>query len=181
MRRLLPILCVVLHALPLKAHSASILNDSTKGEQPIYILGQFTTTDKGISLFPAFSLGRPATMLEMKIGGRFHVDPELRYATDGTPWSYIAWMRYEWLNTPRLTCEWAVMHRCFFLKRKSRGPPVPSKTAFWATDSLRRRLPLLGNLVPECLQVCTICIRGVWIPAPFHLPILPWRMGDWPA
>jgi hypothetical protein len=99
MRRLLPILCVVLHAFPLKADTSLALADSAKAELPIYIRGQFTTTNKGVSLFPAFSLGRPATMLEMKIGGRFHVDPELRYATDGTPWSYIAWMRYEWLNT----------------------------------------------------------------------------------
>ena len=54
--------------------------------------GQVTVTNNGISLIPSFSLGEPAALFNLSMGrGRFSFDPELRFALEGKPWSFIFW------------------------------------------------------------------------------------------
>ena len=67
------------------------------------ISGSVSLTQNGISLIPTFSLGKPATILNLNLGKRrFRFEPELRFALEGKPWSFLFWFRYLLLSTKRL-------------------------------------------------------------------------------
>lgn len=58
--------------------------DSSKVIQ--HFSGSASITNNGISLVPGFSLGRPAALLLLSMGGeRFSIDPDIRFALDGKP------------------------------------------------------------------------------------------------
>lgn len=55
----------------------------------------FNATSNGISIVPAFSLGRPALIYTSSYGnGTFRLEPEIRMSYDGEPWSTLLWGRY---------------------------------------------------------------------------------------
>ncbi|MFD2200991.1 hypothetical protein [Shivajiella indica] len=61
-----------------------------------YFKGNISVTNNGLSLIPAFSLNRPAAIFELSLGGdKLSFDPEMRFALDGQPWSFIFWWRYK--------------------------------------------------------------------------------------
>ena len=61
-----------------------------------YFMGSVSVTNNGLSLIPTFSLGKPASILVLATGnGRFSFEPELRFALEGKPWSFIFWWRYK--------------------------------------------------------------------------------------
>lgn len=58
--------------------------------------GAASITNNGISLVPSFSLGKPAALLLLSMGGeRFSIDPDIRFALDGKPWTFLFWARYK--------------------------------------------------------------------------------------
>ena len=66
--------------------------------------GQLSVTNNGISLIPSFSLGDPAAILDLSMGrGKFSFEPEMRFALDGKPWSFIFWFRYSALKTKKFS------------------------------------------------------------------------------
>jgi hypothetical protein len=76
-----------------------LLSLSSKAQEATnsnHFRGNISVTNNGLSLIPAFSLWRPAAIFEMSLGGeRLSFDPELRFALDGKPWSFIFWWRYK--------------------------------------------------------------------------------------
>ena len=57
--------------------------------------GAVTITNKGISLIPALTLGKPAAIFDVAItGGPLSFEPQFRFGLDGKPWSFIFWGRY---------------------------------------------------------------------------------------
>ena len=74
--------------------------DSTK---PIaHFGGAVTITNKGISLIPTFTLGKPAAIFDMNVGkGKLSFEPQFRFALSGKPWSIIFWWRYKLANTAK--------------------------------------------------------------------------------
>lgn len=61
-----------------------------------------TVTNNGISLIPSFTLARPAALFSLFITRRrLSFEPELRYALDGKPWSFIFWGRYQAIHSGR--------------------------------------------------------------------------------
>lgn len=57
--------------------------------------GTIGLNTNGISPVPAFSLGKPAIMGFLSLRkNRFSFDPEIAYATDGTPWFFSSCFRY---------------------------------------------------------------------------------------
>lgn len=69
-----------------------------------HVGGAVTATNNGISLLPSFSLGRPALMFDLSVGNKkISFDPQLRFAMDGKPWSFIFWWRYKVVKTERFT------------------------------------------------------------------------------
>jgi hypothetical protein len=64
--------------------------------------GTITATQNGISLIPSFSLGRPAVMFDLNMGGKkLTFEPFLRFGMDGKPWAFIFWFRYKFINTSK--------------------------------------------------------------------------------
>ena len=67
--------------------------DSTRHRTQV--AGAVTITNKGISLLPALTLGKPAGILDVAIWrGGLSFEPQFRVALEGKPWSFIFWMRY---------------------------------------------------------------------------------------
>lgn len=82
--------------------STGVFAQDISGKGPSYFRGNISVTNNGLSLIPAFSLGRPAAIFELSMGGdRLSFDPELRFALDGKPWSFIFWWRYKIVKTDK--------------------------------------------------------------------------------
>jgi hypothetical protein len=64
--------------------------------------GAVTITNKGISLIPALTLGKPAAIFDVAItDGALSFEPQFRFGLDGKPWSFIFWGRYRPLREGR--------------------------------------------------------------------------------
>lgn len=75
-----------------ESHSQGAGNQETN----LHLNGNLSANYNGISLIPSFSLGRPAWIFEFAVGGeRLGFEPEMRFAIDGKPWSFIFWGRYK--------------------------------------------------------------------------------------
>ncbi|MBO0330329.1 hypothetical protein [[Muricauda] lutisoli] len=58
--------------------------------------GTASVTNNGISLIPSFSLGDPALIFDLKFKkGRLSFEPDMRFALEGKPWTFIFWWRYK--------------------------------------------------------------------------------------
>lgn len=58
--------------------------------------GTVSVTHNGISLVPSFSLGDPAALFDLKFTkGKFSFEPDMRFALEGKPWSFLFWFRYK--------------------------------------------------------------------------------------
>ena len=76
--------------------------DSTKVLS--HYAGSATITHNGISLIPTFSLGKPAAIFDLSLGKRnLSFEPQLRFALEGKPWSFIFWWRYKLLKTRKFS------------------------------------------------------------------------------
>jgi hypothetical protein len=54
-----------------------------------------TITNKGISLVPSFTLGKPAVIFDLAIGTRkFAFEPQFRFSLEGKPWNFQFSWRY---------------------------------------------------------------------------------------
>lgn len=67
------------------------------------VAGAVTVTNKGISLLPALTLGKPAGIVDVAIWrGGLSFEPQFRVALDGKPWSFIFWWRYRSPSSKKL-------------------------------------------------------------------------------
>jgi len=58
--------------------------------------GAVTVTNKGISLIPNLTLGKPAAIFDLSVGRkRISFEPQFRFALEGKPWTFIFWWRYK--------------------------------------------------------------------------------------
>lgn len=75
-------------------------NDSTK--TAIGFKGSVSLTNNGFSFIPSFTLGKPAAIVNLAVGGKkFSFEPELRFSLEGKPWSFIFIWRYKLINTSK--------------------------------------------------------------------------------
>lgn len=89
--------------LVLMGYSRAILaQNNDQPQQPMRFSGAITLTNKGISTIPSFTLGKPAVIFDFSIGrGKFSFEPQLRFALEGKPWSFLFWGRYKLLTTDK--------------------------------------------------------------------------------
>jgi hypothetical protein len=81
--------------------SLSQNNDSTI--TPIHFSGAVSVTNKGISVIPNFTLGKPAVMFDMSLAkGKLSFEPQFRFTLEGKPWSFIFRGRYKLLQSEKL-------------------------------------------------------------------------------
>ncbi|MCX6255156.1 MAG: hypothetical protein NTV31_11855, partial [Bacteroidia bacterium] len=77
----------------------SQMTESTK--EPNHFNGSVAVTNNGISFIPTFTLGKPAVIFDLSVGKRLSFDPQLRFALEGKPWSFIFWWRYKLIKTEK--------------------------------------------------------------------------------
>jgi len=66
--------------------------------------GSIGVTNNGISFVPAFNLGAPAAIVNLKIAKkRFSFEPVFRFALEGKPWSFLFWFRHQTIKMNRFT------------------------------------------------------------------------------
>ncbi|MFI5154053.1 MAG: hypothetical protein ACHQET_12010 [Chitinophagales bacterium] len=74
--------------------------DSTKNIS--HFFASAAATNNGISLIPAFSLGKPAAIFDLSMGkNKFSFDPEFTYSLEGKPWYFLFWFRYKFLTAEK--------------------------------------------------------------------------------
>lgn len=73
-------------------------------EKKITFSGKINITNNGFSFIPLFSLGKPATTVNLSVGGkRFSFDPQLRFDLDGMrPWSFLFNWHYKLIQKKKL-------------------------------------------------------------------------------
>lgn len=87
---------IILSLIALPSYSQE--GDSLK--QVTDFSGSVAVTHNGMSLIPSFSLGKPAALVSLSAGrGRLSFEPELRFALEGKPWSFVFWWRYKLVRT----------------------------------------------------------------------------------
>jgi hypothetical protein len=64
--------------------------------------GAVTVTTKGISTVPNLTLGKPAAIFDLSAGRRLSFEPQLRFALEGKPWSFLFWWRYKLVQTGKI-------------------------------------------------------------------------------
>lgn len=81
----------------------SVLAEDTDHQVKVkFFTGAATLTTKGLSTFPNLTLGKPAAIFDLSLGGKkFRFEPIFRFALEGKPWSFIFWFRYELLNNEK--------------------------------------------------------------------------------
>lgn len=115
-------------------------SDST--ESGTRVSGALTVTNKGISLIPSFTLGRPAGIVDVSIArGGLSFDPQFRYGLDGKPWSFIFWGRYKLVQRERLQLSVGAHPAVLFSKTPLSASSTPG------TILVARRYAA-GELVP---------------------------------
>lgn len=86
---------VIFSVINLKAFSQQ--KDST-----FFFHTDVSVTNNGFSIVPAFTLGKPAAYLDMRMGNkRLSFEPQFRYALEGRPWSLIFIYRYKAIIKPK--------------------------------------------------------------------------------
>ncbi len=66
--------------------------------------GTVSVTHNGISLVPSFSLGDPAILFDLKFTkGKLSFEPDMRFALEGKPWSFLFWFRYKAIENERFS------------------------------------------------------------------------------
>ena len=74
--------------------------DSTR--TPLTFSGNVNLTNNGFSNIPSFSLGKPAAIFNLTVGGkRTSFEPELRFSLEGKPWSFLFWLRHKVILRPK--------------------------------------------------------------------------------
>ena len=74
--------------------------DSTR--TPLTFSGIINVTNNGFSNIPSFSLGKPATIINLAVGRkRTSFEPELRFSLEGKPWSFLFWLRHKVILRPK--------------------------------------------------------------------------------
>lgn len=57
--------------------------------------GSVLVTNNGISMVPSFSLGEPAVVFDLAMGGdKLRFEPQFRFSLEGQPWAFVFWFRY---------------------------------------------------------------------------------------
>ena len=105
--------------------------------------GAVSVTHNGISFIPTFSLGKPAVIFDLSMGKkRLSFEPQLRFALEGKPWSFLFWWRYSLVDNKRLTVKLGA------------HPALNFKTSSLTVDGVSRdmivaRRYLAGEIAPN--------------------------------
>jgi len=119
------------------------LSFSQRTDSIFHFGGAVTVTNKGISLVPTFTLGKPATIFDLSMGKKkLYFEPQLRFALEGKPWSFLFWWRYRLFNRSKMAVTLGA------------HPAMNFKTETWSENGVSKnaivtRRYLAGEFVPN--------------------------------
>lgn len=125
------------------AGQAATAQEADGTRAPPTVSGAVTVTNNGVSLLPTFTLGKPAAIFDLSVGGRqLSFEPQFRFALEGKPWSFIFWWRYE-LPTPERLSVTVGAHPALVFKT------IPSSPAPGSTDTIIVQRYVAAELSPS--------------------------------
>jgi len=104
MKSITKIQILILSLVLLQSPSFSQENP-VESQSPIrHFSGTITATNNGVSIIPAFNLGKPAAFFDLSVGGeRLSFDPMFRFGMNEKPWTFVLWWRYKIIKDKRFT------------------------------------------------------------------------------
>lgn len=105
--------------------------------------GNASLTNNGISIIPAFSLNKPAAIIDMSIGNeRLSFEPYLGFSLEGNPWTFLFWGKYKLKQKGKFTINTGVHYGLAFSS-------VPFVSNGISTPMITAQRYLAGELVPN--------------------------------
>lgn len=138
-----------------------------------HFAGAVSLTNNGISLVPTFSLGKPAAIFDMSVGGRrLSFEPQLRFALEGKPWSFLFWWRYRLITANRFRLTLGAHPALNFRT-------IPVSINGDIREVIQTRRYLAGEFVPNYYLTKTVSLglyylysRGIDVDATRHTHFL---------
>lgn len=119
--------------------------------------GAISVTNNGISLVPTFSLGKPAAIFNLAIGNRkLTFEPDLRFALEGKPWSFLFWWRYKLVTTDKFSLRVGAHPAYNFRTQTVSMNGVP-------TEAIVTRRFLAGEVAPNYLLSKNISVGTYYL------------------
>jgi hypothetical protein len=126
---------------------------------PINFGGAVTITNKGISLIPNLTLGKPAAIFDVSISKkRISFEPQFRFALEGKPWTFIFWWRYKIVESKK------------FRLNIGAHPAFAFKTITFPYDTVPQEIIkvqryLAGEIVPTYSLAKNISVGLYYLPS----------------
>jgi hypothetical protein len=151
--------CALLFILLLiVSHTA--FSQYTKAEKDVSNFGgAVTITNKGISLIPNLTLGKPAAIFDLTVGKKkLSFEPQFRFALEGKPWTFIFWWRYKVLEGEKFRLGTGV------------HPAFAFKTITFSSDTvpneiIRVQRYIAGEIVPTFILTKKISFGIYYLPS----------------
>ena len=111
-------------------------------ERILFFSGNINFTNNGFSFIPLFSLGKPATTINLSIGGkRLSFDSQLRFDLDGMrPWSFLFGWNYRLIQNKKFSVRlgsffpaYAFSNLEYIRKSKNINVLTPQRYFIWNT------------------------------------------------
>lgn len=163
------------------AYSQSALSQDEASSRSYHFNGSVSVTNNGFSFVPTFSLGEPATIIDLSVGGkRFSFEPQFRFELQGLkPWSFIAIWRYDLVQTSKTKLRLGVHFPGFsYLKQTIEIDGVMTEQIYtqrWFTPELT-----FSTLLTDNIQIGTYYIHGIGLEPEGqinHTDFISLRMG----
>jgi len=121
--------------------------------------GAVTITNKGISLIPNLTLGKPAAIFDLSAGKKkLSFEPQFRFALEGKPWTFIFWWRYKVLEGEKFTLGTGI-HPAFAFKTITFSSDTVPK------EIIRVQRYIAGEIVPTFILTKNISIGMYYLPS----------------
>ena len=133
-------------------YTASIKGQDSSESKSYHFNGSVSVTNNGFSFVPTFSLGKPASIVDLSVGGkRFSFDPQFRFELAGMkPWSFIAIWRYKVIQNDKSLLRLGVHFPAFsYLRQMIEINGVMTEQIYtqrWFTPELTAATKLKDNI-----------------------------------
>ena len=126
---------------------------------PGHFGGAVTITNKGISLIPNLTLGKPAAIFDLSVGKkRLSFEPQFRFALEGKPWTFIFWWRYKIVESKKFRMNIGA-HPAFAFRTVT----FPYDTV--PQEIIRVQRYLAGEIVPTYSLAKNISVGMYYLPS----------------
>ncbi len=120
----------------------SVSAQDKDNSKTLFFAGNINFTNNGFSFIPLFSLGKPATTINLSIGGkRLSFDSQLRFDLDGMrPWSFLFGWNYRLIQNKKFSVRlgsffpaYAFSNLEYIRKSKNINVLTPQRYFIWNT------------------------------------------------